>query len=91
MNPQVGSVDRENEALIDTEVVLAMIAVIRHGDDATVTAVLAGLDFRLQTPLKLTPEQMADLVAFLKSLTDPAARDLSPIVPARVPSGLAVP
>jgi cytochrome c peroxidase len=62
-----------------------------HGDEATVTAVLAGLDFRLQTPLKLTPEQISDLVAFLKSLTDPSARDLSPIVPARVPSGLAVP
>ncbi|HEX9394076.1 MAG TPA: hypothetical protein VF923_05465, partial [Gemmatimonadales bacterium] len=62
-----------------------------HGDDATISAVLAGLDFRLQTPLKLTPVQIGDLVAFLKSLTDPAARDLAPIVPTRVPSGLTVP
>jgi hypothetical protein len=29
-------------------------------------------------------------VAFLKSLTDPAARDLRSIVPASVPSGLSV-
>jgi cytochrome c peroxidase len=62
-----------------------------HGDDATISAVLARLDFRLQTPLKLTPAQIGDLVAFLKSLTDPAARDLAPIVPTRVPSGLSVP
>ncbi len=62
-----------------------------HGDGATTTAVLAGLDFRLQTPLKLDSAQLGDLVAFLKSLTDPAARDLSALVPARVPSGLAVP
>jgi len=33
---------------------------------------------------------VADLVAFLKSLTDPAARDLSGIVPTSVPSGLPV-
>jgi cytochrome c peroxidase len=61
-----------------------------HGDDATITAVLASLDGRLQAPLHLTDAQIADLVAFLKSLTDPAARDLSGIVPASVPSGLPV-
>jgi len=31
-----------------------------------------------------------ELVAFLKSLTDPAARDLSSLVPASVPSGLPI-
>src|SRR5258706_1845836 len=62
-----------------------------HGGDAVNSQILTRLDFRLQQPLKLTPEQINDLVSFLKSLTDPAARDLSPIVPARVPSGLAVP
>ena len=62
-----------------------------HGGDAVNSQILTRLDFRLQQPLKLTPEQVNDLVSFLKSLTDPAARDLSPIVPARVPSGLAVP
>ncbi|HEX6135544.1 MAG TPA: cytochrome c peroxidase [Longimicrobiales bacterium] len=61
-----------------------------HGDDATVDAVLATLDHRLRAPLDLTDEQMQDLVAFLKSLTDPAARDLSALVPATVPSGLPV-
>ena len=61
-----------------------------HGDIGTINAVLATLDSRLQSPLHLTDAQIADLVAFLKSLTDPAARDLSGIVPASVPSGLPV-
>ena len=51
---------------------------------------LTSLDGRLKEPLHLTDAQVADLVAFLKSLTDPAARDLSGIVPASVPSGLPV-
>jgi cytochrome c peroxidase len=61
-----------------------------HGDDATVDDVLATLDHRVRAPLDLTEEQMDDLVAFLKSLTDPAARDLRSLVPSRVPSGLPV-
>src|SRR5690348_3103034 len=62
-----------------------------HGGDAVTSQILTTLDFRLQQPLKLTSAEQSDLVAFLKSLTDPAARDLTPIVPARVPSGLTVP
>jgi cytochrome c peroxidase len=61
-----------------------------HGDAATIDAVLATLDGRVQAPLHLTDAEIADLVAFLKSLTDPAARDLSGIAPASVPSGLPV-
>ena len=61
-----------------------------HGDPATVKAVLDALDFRLREPLRLTETEQADLVAFLKSLTDPSARNLTSIVPARVPSGLTV-
>ena len=61
-----------------------------HGDAATINAVLTSLDGRLRAPLHLTDAQIADLVAFLKSLTDPAARDLSGITPASVPSGLPV-
>ncbi|HEV8264742.1 MAG TPA: cytochrome c peroxidase [Gemmatimonadales bacterium] len=61
-----------------------------HGDDATISDVLRTLDFRVRTPLRLTDAEIAELVAFLKSLTDPAARDLSAIKPARVPSGLPV-
>jgi hypothetical protein len=34
--------------------------------------------------------ERADLVAFLKSLTDPSARNLSSLVPPSVPSGLPV-
>ena len=61
-----------------------------HGDAATINAVLASLDGRVRQPLHLTDAQRADLVEFLKSLTDPAARDLSGIMPASVPSGLPV-
>ena len=61
-----------------------------HGDDATVGELLASLDFRVQRPLEFTPDEERDLVAFLKSLTDPAARDFSSLVPQAVPSGLPV-
>ena len=61
-----------------------------HGDAATINAVLASLDGRVRQPLHLTDAQLADLVEFLKALTDPAARDLSGIMPASVPSGLPV-
>lgn len=61
-----------------------------HGDQRTIDTVMSTLDFRLRTPLNLTDTQVAELVAFLKSLTDPAARDLSGIIPASVPSGLPV-
>jgi cytochrome c peroxidase len=63
-----------------------------HGDAATITAVLSTIDFRLsqQNPLTLDATERAQLIEFLKSLTDPSARDLSAIVPASVPSGLPV-
>lgn len=41
-------------------------------------------------PAELTDAEVADLVAFLESLTDPASRDLAHLVPDRVPSGLEV-
>ncbi|MGQ0814566.1 MAG: cytochrome-c peroxidase [Gemmatimonadota bacterium] len=63
---------------------------LHHGDAATVNAVLQTLDHRLRTPLHLTDAEQRELIAFLRSLTDPSARDLSELVPARVPSGLAV-
>ena len=61
-----------------------------HGDQATVNAVLQRLDGRLSRPLGLSESELGDLVAFLKALTDPGARDLRAVVPARVPSGLPV-
>ena len=61
-----------------------------HGEPSTITAIKSTLDFRLRQPLRLTAAEQAQIVAFLKSLTDPAARNLESIVPARVPSGLPV-
>ena len=45
---------------------------------------------QLQQPLPLTDDDIADLVAFLESLTDPAAADLTAFLPEQVPSGLAL-
>jgi len=61
-----------------------------HGDAATVSALLTSLDPRLQQPMRLTVDQQRQIVAFLKSLTDPSARDLAGAVPAAVPSGLPI-
>jgi len=61
-----------------------------HGDDATISAMLTNLDGRLRQPLGLTAVEISELVAFLKSLTDPSARDLTSLIPASVPSGLPV-
>ncbi len=61
-----------------------------RGGPATSSAVLATLDGRLNRPLGLTDTEIGELVAFLKALTDPAARNLLSVVPERVPSGLSV-
>ncbi len=39
----------------------------------------------------LAPEVVDALTAYLQALTDPAARDLTSLIPERVPSGLPVP
>jgi cytochrome c peroxidase len=41
-------------------------------------------------PRDLLDDQIADLIAFLETLTDPASRDLRHLVPVSVPSGLPV-
>ncbi|HSQ29893.1 MAG TPA: cytochrome c peroxidase [Gemmatimonadaceae bacterium] len=61
-----------------------------HGDAATIGQLLSSLDGRIRQPLGLTPDEQRQLVAFLKSLTDPSARDLNGVMPAAVPSGLPV-
>jgi cytochrome c peroxidase len=61
-----------------------------HADAATVNAIKSTLDFRLRQPMGLTVAEQRQIVAFLESLTDPSARNLASIVPARVPSGLPV-
>lgn len=40
--------------------------------------------------MRLTPRQLDDVTAYLRALTDPRARQLSHLTPARVPSGLPV-
>lgn len=61
-----------------------------HGDAATINLLLSSLDGRLRQPLALTPDEQRQVVAFLKSLTDPSARNLTAAIPASVPSGLPV-
>ncbi len=61
-----------------------------HGDAATLAAIRKTLDGRLRQPMRLTEAEQRQIVAFLKSLTDPAARNLSAVVPASVPSRLPV-
>jgi cytochrome c peroxidase len=68
----------------------APLRATHHGDAATINAIRTTLDFRLRQPLRLTANEQRQIVAFLKSLTDPEARNLESIVPARVPSGLPV-
>jgi cytochrome c peroxidase len=62
-----------------------------HGDAATIKTLLSSLDGRLQQPLRLNEDELKTLVAFLKSLTDPSARDMRGVIPSSVPSGLPVP
>jgi cytochrome c peroxidase len=60
-------------------------------NDPTVRAqVLATLDPIVADTLVIQDAQITDIVAFLQSLTDPSARDLTRFIPASVPSGLPV-
>ena len=62
-----------------------------HNDANTIADVLKTLDSRFRfSPIVLNATEQKQIVAFLKSLTDPAARNLASIRPATVPSGLAV-
>lgn len=68
-----------------------MFRALHHGDAVTIAAVSATLSGDLPGAGTLADDgAVEDLVAFLKSLTDPAARDLSSLVPASVPSGLPI-
>ena len=75
----------------DVTQVAPALRTMHHGDAATIDRMMRTLDFRLRAPLNLTDQDQADLAAFLRSLTDPAARDLNALRPATVPSGLPVP
>lgn len=64
---------------------LDAIDLIVMNDPARVAAIAASNQAR---STRLDNAEIADLVAFLRSLTDPAARDLGALVPESVPSGL---
>ncbi len=55
----------------------------------TASDILLTRDSRLNK-LPMTAQTVDDITEFLKSLTDPAARDMRALVPASVPSGLTV-
>ncbi len=74
----------------DVQQLAPALRATHRGDPATIQAVLATLDFRLRQRLELTDTELGELVVFLESLTDPAARDLGALIPAGVPSGLPV-
>ena len=59
-------------------------------DPARIDALAASIDPQVQPPLTLSSGEVADILSFLRSLTDPAAADLSKTIPASVPSGLPV-
>lgn len=59
-------------------------------DPATLDAMAASIDSRVQAPPTLSDAEVADIVSFLRALTDPAAADLTGTIPAGVPSGLPV-
>ena len=52
--------------------------------------ILNNLDPVLRNPIALNPQEVADIVAFLNALTDPAAVQRANDVPSNVPSGLPV-
>ncbi|KPK02501.1 MAG: hypothetical protein AMJ56_20910, partial [Anaerolineae bacterium SG8_19] len=59
-------------------------------DEALIEQMLANLDPLLAEPQSLSAEEIAHLIAFLESLTDPAVAELDSVIPENVPSGLAV-
>jgi cytochrome c peroxidase len=66
------------------------LRVTYRGDATTISKLLAAEDPRIRGPLGLTLEQQAQLVSFLKALTDPSARQMRGVIPATVPSSLPV-
>lgn len=59
-------------------------------DPSTIEAMAASIDSQAVAALALSDGDVADIMSFLRSLTDPAAFDLTATIPASVPSGLPV-
>ncbi len=57
-------------------------------NDDTINAILDNLDLALREPLNLSQQEIQDLIAFLKALTDPSIANLAKETPSEVPSGL---
>jgi len=74
-----------------TQLPAALQGTVRR-DGATINDILKNLDFRLrpESRARLTVIEQEEIVAFLKSLTDPASRNLTSAIPVAVPSGLSV-
>jgi cytochrome c peroxidase len=59
-----------------------------HQDKKVLRMVKKTMPEDLKIPRHFSDEEVADLVAFLKALTSPSARDLGHTIPENVPSGL---
>lgn len=59
-------------------------------DEAFMGACIAAIDDLIAEQGTLNDEEFSDMMDFMASLTDPAARDMASLVPASVPSGLPV-
>ncbi|MCB0191120.1 MAG: hypothetical protein KDJ65_04180 [Anaerolineae bacterium] len=61
-----------------------------QNDESYINAQVAHLDPLVATPIELSEREMEQLRAFLQALTDPAAVNLTNVVPQSVPSGLPI-
>lgn len=61
-----------------------------RNDATSIGRIVQTMDGRVKQGIRLTAQEQAQIVAFLRSLTDPAARDLTSAIPASVPSGLPI-
>ena len=61
-----------------------------QNDESYINAQLAHLDPLVATPIELSEREIEQLRAFLQALTDPAAVNLTNVVPQSVPSGLPI-
>ncbi|WP_422081917.1 cytochrome-c peroxidase [Ulvibacterium sp.] len=60
------------------------------GDSSVIERVLENLDPLVKNPINLTSQDVKDVLAFMESLTDPSANDLSGLIPKEVPSKLPI-
>ena len=84
---------------VDTEVALRTFDPSQLREDlrgtylsnpATLDEMAGSISFRVDPPLDLSDGEVAEIVSFLRALTDPAANDLGSTIPTSVPSGLPV-